>query len=207
MLLLYNFYSLHCPLSGPDLIYISLLIIPCIIYYVTNKETLTLKCDCFFHTNIKIKISFQCCFFVDLECVYHCTKSHAIWTKIYKFSKCFCGSKRPRRMHKGFKMTVWNLRRRCWRRCGRNNSTHNSVLDSKKYKIYNRLEIYNRINVSRCGNRSVSGIIDFGTLNYKKIMHTPMQMIFLIIQWPVVNYYLLKDCESPKILNLGGAWI
>ncbi len=30
---------LHCPLSGP---YISLLIIPCIIYYVTNKETLTL---------------------------------------------------------------------------------------------------------------------------------------------------------------------
>ncbi len=26
VLLLYNFYSLHCPLSGPDLIYISLLI-------------------------------------------------------------------------------------------------------------------------------------------------------------------------------------
>ncbi len=41
VLLLYNFYSLHCPLSGPDLINISLLIIPCIIYYVTNKETLT----------------------------------------------------------------------------------------------------------------------------------------------------------------------
>ncbi len=36
------FIILHCPLSGPDLIYISLLIIPCIIYYVTNKETLTL---------------------------------------------------------------------------------------------------------------------------------------------------------------------
>ncbi len=36
------FYSLHCPLSGPDLTYISLLIIPYIIYYVTNKETLTL---------------------------------------------------------------------------------------------------------------------------------------------------------------------
>ncbi len=35
VLLLYNFYSLHCPLSGPDLIYISLLIIPCIIYHVT----------------------------------------------------------------------------------------------------------------------------------------------------------------------------
>ncbi len=41
VLLLYNFYSLHCPLSAPDLIYISLLIIPCIIYHVTNKETLT----------------------------------------------------------------------------------------------------------------------------------------------------------------------
>ncbi len=43
VLLLYNFYSLHCPLSGPDLIYISLLIMPCIIYYVTNKETLNLE--------------------------------------------------------------------------------------------------------------------------------------------------------------------
>ncbi len=30
---------LHCPLSGPDLIYISLLIISCIIEYVTNKRT------------------------------------------------------------------------------------------------------------------------------------------------------------------------
>ncbi len=40
------FYSLHCPLSGPDLTYISLLIIPCIIYYVTNKETLTLTLRC-----------------------------------------------------------------------------------------------------------------------------------------------------------------
>ncbi len=37
------FILLHCPLSGPDLIYISLLIIPCIIYYVTNKETLNLE--------------------------------------------------------------------------------------------------------------------------------------------------------------------
>ncbi len=32
--------SLH---GKPDLIYISLLIIPCIIYYVTNKETLNLE--------------------------------------------------------------------------------------------------------------------------------------------------------------------
>ncbi len=31
---------LHCPLSGPDLIYISLLIIFCIIEYVTNKKNL-----------------------------------------------------------------------------------------------------------------------------------------------------------------------
>ncbi len=45
VLLLYHFIFiiLHCPLSGPDLIYISLLIIPCIIYYVTNKETLNLE--------------------------------------------------------------------------------------------------------------------------------------------------------------------
>ncbi len=38
--IIFIFIILHCPLSGPDLIYISLLIIPCIIYYVTNKETL-----------------------------------------------------------------------------------------------------------------------------------------------------------------------
>ncbi len=40
--IIFIFILLHCPLSGPDLIYISLLIIPCIIYYVTNKETLDL---------------------------------------------------------------------------------------------------------------------------------------------------------------------
>ncbi len=34
---------LHCPLSRPDLIYISLWIICCIIEYVTNKRTLNLK--------------------------------------------------------------------------------------------------------------------------------------------------------------------
>ncbi len=49
MLMLCYFYKtfifilLHCPPSGPDLIYISLLIILCIIYYVTNKETLNLE--------------------------------------------------------------------------------------------------------------------------------------------------------------------
>ncbi len=41
--LYFYFILLHCPLSGPDLIYISLLIIPCIIYYVTNKQTLNLQ--------------------------------------------------------------------------------------------------------------------------------------------------------------------
>ncbi len=53
VLLLYNCYSLHC-LHGPDLIYISLLIIPCIIYHVTNKETLnicTLSHPLLFSTN------------------------------------------------------------------------------------------------------------------------------------------------------------
>ncbi len=41
--IIFIFILLHCPLSGPDLIYISLLIIPCIIYYVTNKETSNLE--------------------------------------------------------------------------------------------------------------------------------------------------------------------
>ncbi len=41
--IIFIFILLHCPLSGPDLIYISLLIIPCIIFYVTNKETLNLE--------------------------------------------------------------------------------------------------------------------------------------------------------------------
>ncbi len=53
VLLLYNFYSLHCPLSGPDLIYISLLIIPCIISHVTNKETLTFTVINAFCVNLK----------------------------------------------------------------------------------------------------------------------------------------------------------
>ncbi len=53
VLLLYNFYSLHCPLSGPDLIYISLLITPCIIYHVTNKETLTFAVINAFCVNLK----------------------------------------------------------------------------------------------------------------------------------------------------------
>ncbi len=37
------FIFLHCPLSGPVLIYISLLIISCIIEYVTNKRPLNLE--------------------------------------------------------------------------------------------------------------------------------------------------------------------
>ncbi len=38
-----NISIYHQYISGPDLIYISLLIIPCIMYYVTNKETLNLE--------------------------------------------------------------------------------------------------------------------------------------------------------------------
>ncbi len=38
-------FFMHCPLSGPVLIYISLLIISCIIEYVTNKRTLNLDLD------------------------------------------------------------------------------------------------------------------------------------------------------------------
>ncbi len=54
VLLLYNFI-LHCPLSGPDLICISLLIIPCIIYYVTNKQTLNLE-RCAFEMAFSVSI-------------------------------------------------------------------------------------------------------------------------------------------------------
>ncbi len=45
ILLCYVFvlFFLHCPLSGAVLIYISLLIISCIIEYVTNKRTLNLR--------------------------------------------------------------------------------------------------------------------------------------------------------------------
>ncbi len=39
----FYFMFLHCPVSGPVLIYISLLIISCIIEYVTNKRTLNLE--------------------------------------------------------------------------------------------------------------------------------------------------------------------
>ncbi len=53
VLLLYNLYYLHCPLSGTDLIYISLLIIPCIIYHVTDKETLTFTVINAFCVNLK----------------------------------------------------------------------------------------------------------------------------------------------------------
>ncbi len=65
--IIFIFILLHCPLSGTDLIYISLLIIPCIIYYVTNKETLNLdiekKVDLYFLSPILFIIvlsSFLC---------------------------------------------------------------------------------------------------------------------------------------------------
>ncbi len=52
---------LHCPLSGPDLIYISLLIIFCIIEYVTNKMTLTLTLTIWAGNRCSIEF---CLFFV-----------------------------------------------------------------------------------------------------------------------------------------------
>ncbi len=36
--IIFFFILLHCPLRGPDFTYISLLIIPCIIFYVTNNN-------------------------------------------------------------------------------------------------------------------------------------------------------------------------
>ncbi len=47
LVLCFIFIFLHCPLSGPVLIYISLLIISCIIEYVTNKRTLNRYCKWF----------------------------------------------------------------------------------------------------------------------------------------------------------------
>ncbi len=44
-LYIFSCVFLHCPLSGPVLIYISLLIISCIIEYVMNKRNLNLKVD------------------------------------------------------------------------------------------------------------------------------------------------------------------
>ncbi len=40
---MFPFFFLHCPLSRPVLIYISLLFISCIIEYVTNKRTLNVE--------------------------------------------------------------------------------------------------------------------------------------------------------------------
>ncbi len=53
MLLLYNFYFYSFALSTERtwFHYISLLIIPCIIYYVTNKETLNLELSNFGHAS------------------------------------------------------------------------------------------------------------------------------------------------------------
>ncbi len=52
LLLLLFLFFLHFPLSGPVLTYISLLIIPCMIVYVTNnKEPWTYKEPCMFCLN------------------------------------------------------------------------------------------------------------------------------------------------------------
>ncbi len=61
--IIFIFILLHCPLSGPDLTYISLLIIPCIIEYVTNKETLYLDlvpCYSNFFNKKIVKSTKQC---------------------------------------------------------------------------------------------------------------------------------------------------
>ncbi len=60
---LYFYFFLHCPLSGPVLIYISLLIISCIIEYVTNKITLNLETLAHFHYAY---IGTYCCVFIML---------------------------------------------------------------------------------------------------------------------------------------------
>ncbi len=52
-------------------------------------------------------------------------------------------------------------------RCGINNPTHNSDLSRKNDECH---EIYHLIDVLRCGNRSISGIIDSEPFNYLKIM-------------------------------------
>ncbi len=68
------FILLYCPLSGPDLMYISLLIIPCRIYYVTNKETLNL-----------IKMSLDILKWIDCDLwliTYKLHLLHGCWTTI-----------------------------------------------------------------------------------------------------------------------------
>ncbi len=66
---LYNLYSyfLHCPLSGPDSITFSLLIIPCITYYVTNKETLNLNMTVFIFNVISDRQVRKNCLFTYLN--------------------------------------------------------------------------------------------------------------------------------------------
>ncbi len=53
LVLCFFFFFFYCPLSGPVLIYISLLIISCIIEYVTNKRTLKLEPCTFSSNNLK----------------------------------------------------------------------------------------------------------------------------------------------------------
>ncbi len=67
------------------------------------------KCD----TNIQSRYhSNKKKLIVDLEDVYHRTKSHAIWTKntffFFNSANVVCGSKSPRRTHKGLKHVLCN---------------------------------------------------------------------------------------------------
>jgi len=61
--IIFIFIILHCPLSGPDFTYISLLIIPCIIYYVTNKETLNLELKTLLDTESTLCLSLVIVFY------------------------------------------------------------------------------------------------------------------------------------------------
>ncbi len=76
------FYSLHCPLSRPDLTYISLLIIPCIIYHVTNKETLNLE------RNVSFARTFESCSFKVKENSLACSLiDHFLWAHRSRYTE------------------------------------------------------------------------------------------------------------------------
>ncbi len=66
-------HILHCPMSGPDLIYISLLIISCIFKYVTNKKILPLNLGCVIPTNEDVKRNQQCKFVISGYVHFLCT--------------------------------------------------------------------------------------------------------------------------------------
>ncbi len=78
--IIFIFILLHCPLSRPDFTYISLLIIPWIIYYVTNKEPINLETGKLCKNQ---QSSGQC---------HHIFKSHFVWgrTSCKRVSQTLC---------------------------------------------------------------------------------------------------------------------